>query len=137
MSVASKRGLASLAATYSCKHGRYCSMEEVNVGGKNTGNGMFAALYCAIFCMPSIHKSLKCLDFHNASLDPETVQLAAFFILSIMFTGVCGPPEKLSLALVLNVMRMNVKFIYKVFLSVAVDVHRTQRFKTVQSHDSG
>ena len=30
-------------------------------------------------------------------LDPETVQLLAFSILSAMFTGVYGPPEKLSL----------------------------------------
>ena len=82
---------------------------------KNTENGMFAVLYCAIFCMPSFHNSLKFVRTSIASLDPETVQLPAFFILSIMFTGVCGPPEKLSLTLVLhlNVIRY-------------FDVHRTQ-----------
>ena len=45
-------------------------------------------------------KSLKILSI--TSLDPETVQLPASFILSAMFTGVCGPPGKLSLALVLH-----------------------------------
>ena len=35
------------------------STEEANVGGKTAGNGMFAALYCAIFRMPSLRKSLK------------------------------------------------------------------------------
>ena len=46
-----------------------------------------------------------------ASLDPETVQLPAFSILSAMFTGACGPPEKISLALAprSNVLRMIVK----------------------------
>ena len=34
------------------------------------------------------------------SLDPETVQLSAFYIPSAVFTGACGPPEKLSLTLV-------------------------------------
>ena len=89
------------------------SMEEVNVATRNAGNGMFAALHCAIFCMPSFHKYLKFFWTSTAYFDPETVQLPAFFILSIMFTGVCGLPEKLSLALVLhsNVMRMNVKLV--------------------------
>ena len=69
------------------------SMEEVNVGGKNAGNGTFAALYCAIFRTPSFRKSLKFFGTSIASLDPETIQLPAFSILSAMFTGVCGPPE--------------------------------------------
>ena len=72
-------------------------------------------LHCtsAIFCMPCFHKYLKFFWTSTAYFDPETVQLPAFFILSIMFTGVCGLPEKLSLALVLhsNVMRMNVKLV--------------------------
>ena len=67
---------------------------------KNAGNGTFAALYCAIFRTPSFRKSLKFFGTSIASLDPETVQLPAFSILSVMFTGACGPPEKLSLALV-------------------------------------
>ena len=39
-------------------------------------------------------------------------------ILSVMFTGACGPPEKLSLALVprLYVLRMIVRFAYKSFI---------------------
>ena len=59
-------------------------------------------------------KSLKFLGTSIASLDTETVQLPAFSILSAMFTGVCGPPEKLSLALVqcLNVLRMIMKLAY-------------------------
>ena len=49
-----------------------------------------------------------------ASLEPETVQLPAFYILSAMFTGACNPPEKLSLALVQpsNVLRMILKLAY-------------------------
>ena len=65
---------------------------EVNVGTKNTGNGMFSVLHCAIFHMLSFHKSLKFFGTSIASLDPETVQLPAFYILSTMFTGACGPP---------------------------------------------
>ena len=42
MSMAPKRGLASLA-TCSCKHAGY--IEEVNVGGKITGNDTFAVSY--------------------------------------------------------------------------------------------
>ena len=64
------------------------------------GNGTFAALYCAIFLTPSFRKSLKFFGTSIASLDPETVQLPVFSVLSAMFTGACGPPEKLSLALV-------------------------------------
>ena len=60
------------------------SMEEVNVGGKKL---TFAALYCAIFRSPSFRKSLKFFGTSIASLDPETVQLPAFSILSAMFTG--------------------------------------------------
>ena len=48
--------------------------------------------------MPSCCKSLKFFRTSIASLDPETVELPAFSILSAMFTGACGPPEKLSLA---------------------------------------
>ena len=64
-------------------------MEEVNVGGKNAGNGTFAALYCAIFRTPSFRKSLKFFGNSIASLDPETVQLPASYKLSAMFIGVC------------------------------------------------
>ena len=49
-----------------------------------------------------------------ASLNPETVELPAFSILSAMFTGAFGPPEKLTLALVprSTVLRMSVKVAY-------------------------
>ena len=59
-------------------------------------------------------KSLKFFGTSIASLDPEIVQLPAFSILSAMFTGACGPPEKLRLALVpgLNVLHMIVKLSY-------------------------
>ena len=63
---------------------------------RNTENSMFAVLHCAIFCTPSLRKSLTFFETSITSLDPETVQLPAFSILSTMFTGVCGPPEKLS-----------------------------------------
>ena len=81
------------------------------VGQNNAGNGTFAALYNAIFRTPSFHKSLKFFGTSIASLDPETVQLPAFSTLSAMFTGACGPPMKLSLALVprSNVLLMVVK----------------------------
>ena len=48
-------------------------------------------------------------------LDPETVQLPSFSILSAMFTGACGPPDKLSLALVprSNVLRMIMKLAWR------------------------
>ena len=79
---------------------------------KNAGNGTFAALYCAIFRTPSFRKSLKFFGTSIASLDPETVQLPAFY--NATFTGACGPPEELSLALVLHlkVLRMIVILAY-------------------------
>ena len=63
---------------------------------------MFAALYCAIFCKPSFCKSLEFFRTSIPSLDPETVKVLTFYVhaLSNMFTGVCGPPEKLRFALV-------------------------------------
>ena len=85
------------------------SMEKVNVGGKNAGNGTFAALYSAIFRTPSFCKSLKFFGTSIASLGPETVQLPAFPLFSAMFTGACGPPEKLSLALAPRFLRMIVQ----------------------------
>ena len=91
-------------------------MEEVNVGGTKTPtrNGTFAALYCAIFCTPSFRKSFKFFGTPIVSLDPETVEEPAFSILYTMFTGVCGPPEKLSLAVAPRsyVLRMIVKLSY-------------------------
>ena len=87
------------------------SMEEVNVGG---GKCSKWHVCCAVLCYISYTKFRKPFEFFEtsiASLDPETVQLPAFSILSAMFTGVCGPPEKLSLALVpcSNVLCMIVK----------------------------
>ena len=78
--------------------------------GKNARNTMFAVLYCAIFRTPRFCKPLKFFRTSIASLDPETVQLLPFSILSAMFTGARGPPEKLSLALAprSNVLRMTV-----------------------------
>ena len=67
---------------------------------KSAGNGIletFAALYCTIFRKPNFRKSLKFFGTSIASLDPETVHLPAFSILSAMFTGACGPPENPSL----------------------------------------
>ena len=85
--------------------------------GRNVGNGTFAALLTALyyFCKSSFHKSLKFFWPSITSLDPEAVQLPAFSILSAMITGVCGPPEKLSLALVPRsiVWHMIVKLVYK------------------------
>ena len=62
----------------------------------------------------SAPKSLKFFSTYIASLDPETVQLPAFSILSAMLTEACGPPEKLSLVLVERsyVLRMTVKLAY-------------------------
>ena len=73
-----------------------------------------AVLYCAIFNAPSFRKSLKFCETSIASLDPETVNLLAFSILSVMFTGACGLPEKLSLALALrlNILPIIVKLAY-------------------------
>ena len=53
------------------------SIEEVNVGGKKAGDGIFATLYWTIFriTMPSFRKSQKFFGTFIASLDPETVQL--------------------------------------------------------------
>ena len=89
---------------------------------KTAGNGTFAALYCAIFRTQSFRKSLKFFGTDIASLDPETVQLPAFSILSAMFTGVCDPPEKLSLALVQRsiFLRMIVKLAYRDFIAADV-----------------
>ena len=89
------------------------SMEEVNEGGNGILE-MFALLHCAIFHTPHFCKFLKFFGTSITSLDPETVKLLAFYILSAMFTGVCGPPEKLSLTLVpcSDVLRMIVKPAY-------------------------
>ena len=61
-----------------------------------------------VFRTPRFVKSLKFFGTSIASLDPETIQLPAFSILSAMFIGACGPTEKLSLALAprSNVLRM-------------------------------
>ena len=76
------------------------------------GNGTFAALYGAIFQMPSFLQILEVLWDFLASAHLETVQLPAFSMLFAMFTEVCGPPEKLSLTRVAcsNVLCMIVKF---------------------------
>ena len=96
------------------------SMEEVNVGGKKLGNGTFAVLYCTIFRTPSFCKSFKFFGPPIAPLDPETIDLPAFYILSTMFTVARGPPEKVSLALVQrsNVLRVILKLAYTSFRSV-------------------
>ena len=69
----------------------------------------FTALYfvCQVFCS----KSLK-FGTSIAFVDPVTVQLPPFSILSAMFTGSCGPPEKLNLPFVLrsNILRMIVLY---------------------------
>ena len=46
------------------------SMEDVNVGGKNAGNGTFAALYCAVVRTPNFRKSTTCI-FCNICHVPE------------------------------------------------------------------
>ena len=114
MSVAPKQGLISFSGGPHAPANMADSMEEVDVSGKKAGNGTFAALYWAKFPMPRFLKSLKFFRTSIASLDPETVQLLAFSILSAMFTGACGPPEKLSLALalLLNVLYRIVKLAY-------------------------
>ena len=102
-------------ATLSFSGGPHAPVNMAEYGSecrwKNEGNGTFAALYCAIFRTPSLSKSLKFFGTHIATLDPETVQLPAFSTLSAMFTGACGPPVKLSLALVPRsyVLRITVK----------------------------
>ena len=71
-------------------------MEEVNVGEKHAGNAVLET-NAAPYFMRQVFESSSGL---SSPLDPETVQLPAFSILSAMFTGACRPPEKLSLALV-------------------------------------
>ena len=93
------------------------SMEEVNVGAKKRRKWHSRNVCSAVLRYISYAKFRKSLTLFGtsiASLDPETVQLLAFSILSAMFTGTCDPPEKLSLALVppLNVLRMTVKLAY-------------------------
>ena len=88
------------------------SMEEVNVGG-NPPQEMAPLLHCtALYFVRQVF--VKFFGTSIASLDPETVQLPAFSILSAMFTGACGPTEKLSLALAPRsyVLRMIVKLAY-------------------------
>ena len=53
-------------ATRSCKYGGYSGRSEC-WWGKNAGNGTFAALYCAIFRIPSYPKSLKFFGTSTAS----------------------------------------------------------------------
>ena len=84
----------------------------MSVEKKNKVNDILeilVVLNCAIFPTPSfLNKFLKFFRTSTVSLDPETVELPTFSTLSAMFTGACGPPEKLSLALVprSNVLRM-------------------------------
>ena len=82
------------------------NMEEVNVSGKKCRKWLRT---------PSFSNILKFFVTLIAHLDPETIQLPAFYTLSAMFTGACGPPENPSLTLVLrlNVLRMNVKLTYR------------------------
>ena len=56
-------------------------------------------LHSTIFCMSCFCKSLEFFGTSIPSLDPETVQLPTFSIISALFTGACAPPEKLSLTL--------------------------------------
>ena len=87
----------------------------MDVSGQNTGNDTFSVLYCARFCIPSFHKSVELFGTSIASLDPETVELPAFSILSAMFYRSVWPVlEKLNLALMpcLNVLHMIVKLAY-------------------------
>ena len=68
----------------------------MSVEKENVGNGIlwtFAALCCAVFRTPSFRKSLKFFGTSIASLDPETVQLPAFYKLSAMLTGAPDSPE--------------------------------------------
>ena len=66
-----------------------------------------------LYFVHQIFANLEFLGTSIVSLDPETVQLPAFSILSAMFAGACGPPEKLSVALAprSNIVRMIVKII--------------------------
>ena len=64
---------------------------------KNTGNGIletFASLYCAIFRKPGSCKSLKFLVTSITFLDPETVELLAFYVLSTMFKAGVWPARE-------------------------------------------
>ena len=71
------------------------SVEEVNVSGeKNGGNGTFATMYCSVFCKPSFCKSLKFFGTSIASGSRNSPTTSSY-ILSAMFTGACGSPEKL------------------------------------------
>ena len=74
---------------------------------------MYVCMYVCMYA-PSFKKSLKFFGTSIAPSDTETVDLPAFSILSAMFTGACGPTEKLSLALApcSNVLRMIVKLAY-------------------------
>ena len=75
-------------------------MEQVSVGEKTPKKTARLLCCAALFRTPSFRKSVNFCRTSIASLDSETVQLPASSILSAMFTGACGPPEKLSLALV-------------------------------------
>ena len=74
---------------------------------------MACFLHCTVlyFVCQVFYKFFKLFRTSMASLDPETVQLLTFYILSAMFTGMGGPAERLSLALVpcSNVLSMIVK----------------------------
>ena len=91
------------------------SMEEVNVGGNKNPQEMTRLLRCtALHFVSQVFANPWSSSGLPSPLDPETVQLLAFSILSAMFTGVCGPLEKLGLALVprSNVLRMTVQLAY-------------------------
>ena len=101
-------------------------MEEVNVGEKHAGNAVLET-NAAPYFMRQVFESSSGL---SSPLDPETVQLPAFSILSAMFTGACGSPEKLSLALVRRpyVLRMIVKFAYTTMLPRWQNIDRMTSF---------
>ena len=88
-------------------------MEEVNVGGNKRRKWYSGNVCCAVLRYIS---SAKFFVTSIASSDPETVQLPAFSILSVVFTGALTLPEKLSLALVprSSVLRMIVKLAYEI-----------------------
>ena len=98
----------------------------MSIEKKTAGNGTFAALYCAIFGTPGFCKSSMFFETSIASLDKKTKQnnnnnnkqskYRPFYILSTMFTGACGPPEKLSLALMPRsyALRMIVKVAFSI-----------------------
>ena len=61
---------------------------------------MARLLFCtALYFVRQVFGNPQSSSGLPSPLDPETVQLPAFSILSAMFTGACGPPEELSLAL--------------------------------------